>query len=229
MTATPIGNLGDITFRAVETLKAADVIACEDTRRTLGLLTHFGIKKPLVSCRARNERQAAEKICAALDRGDAVAYVSDAGTPGVSDPGAVLAEEARKRGHCVTPIPGASALTALVSAAGEIGKTIVFEGFLSPRPGRRKARLRELLAAENAVVLYESPFRALKLLADIADIESERRVAAGRELTKAHEEIVEGTAREVLAAFASREKLPGEFTVLIKGVRKHAPEAESDA
>ena len=168
--ATPIGNLGDMTFRAVEILKAVDVVAAEDTRHTLQLLNHFEIRKPLVSCRAQNEQFASEKIIKMLDAGQKVAYASDAGTPGISDPGAVLAGLARKAGHSVIPVPGASAFAALASVAGAGGKTLIFEGFLSPKPGRRKSRVKELLETGDAVILYESPFRIVKLLADIADM-----------------------------------------------------------
>lgn len=209
--------MGDITFRALETFKAVDVIACEDTRRTLQLLTHFEIRKPLVSCRTQNEQAAAQKIVRLLDEGQTAAYASDAGTPGISDPGAVLVDEARAAGHTVVPVPGASAFAALASVAGSGGKTLVFEGFLSPKPGRRRSRLRELMATGSAFVLYESPFRIVKLLADIADIECGRRVVVGRELTKLHEEIVEGTAAELRDAFAGRSKILGEFAVFVSG------------
>ena len=168
---TPIGNLGDISFRAVETLKKADLVACEDTRRTLKLLNHLGIKAKMLSCRSQNEEFAAQKVIEALNQGLTVAYASDAGTPALSDPGAVLARLAVKAGHEPVPIPGPSAFASLVSVAGGTDKTIVFEGFLSPKPGRRKSRLRELLAMDAAIVLYESPFRILKLLADIAEID----------------------------------------------------------
>lgn len=218
--ATPIGNLGDITFRAVETLKSVDVVAAEDTRHTLQLLNHLGIRKPLVSCRSQNEAAAAEKIVGILDGGQNVAYASDAGTPGVSDPGAVLAGIARGAGHDVVPIPGACAFATLVSVAGAGGKTLVFEGFLSPKPGKRRARLRELMEGGDAVVVYESPFRVVKLLSDIAEIDSERRVVVGRELTKIHEEIVDGTAGKVLEDFSSRDKILGEFAVFISGLKK---------
>lgn len=137
---TPIGNLGDITFRAVETLKSVDAIAAEDTRHTLQLLNHFEIKKPLISCRSQNEESASQKIIKLLDEGQNIAYASDAGTPGISDPGAVLAGLVRKAGHKVVPIPGPSAFVSLVSVAGAGGKTLIFEGFLSPKPGRRKSR-----------------------------------------------------------------------------------------
>ena len=225
--ATPIGNLGDITFRALETLKNVDVIAAEDTRHTLELLTHFEIRKPLISCRAQNEEFASEKIIKLLDEGQKVAYASDAGTPGISDPGAILAGLARKAGHTVIPIPGASAFATLASVAGAGGKTLIFEGFLSPKPGRRRSRLRELLATGDAVIVYESPFRIVKLLTDIAEIDSERRVVVGRELTKLHEEITDGTAKEVLDDYSSRQKILGEFAVFISGVKKSKLSDES--
>jgi len=218
--ATPIGNLSDITFRALETFKSVDVIACEDTRHTLQLLTHFEIKKPLISCRSQNEEVAARKVIEILDKGQNVAYASDAGTPGVSDPGAVLVTLAREAGHTIVPIPGASAFATLLSAAGVGGKTVIFEGFLSPKPGRRRSRLRELLATGCAFVLYESPYRIVKLLADIADIEYERNVVIGREMTKLHEEIVGGTAKEVYEDFSSRTKILGEFAVFVSGNKK---------
>jgi len=217
---TPIGNLGDITYRALETFRTVDVIAAEDTRHTLQLLTHFGIKKPLISCRAQNEKEAAERIVKLLAEGKAVAFASDAGTPGISDPGAVLADTVREAGHKVIPVPGVSALTALTSVAGEGGKTLVFEGFLPQKPGKRKSRVKELLETGYAFVLYESPFRIVKLLTDIADIEYERRVVVGRELTKLHEEIIGGTAAQMRDEFASRSKIQGEFAVFVAGVKK---------
>ena len=219
---TPIGNLDDITFRAIETLKKVHVIAAEDTRHTLqllnaleskGLAAHVELKKPLISCRSQNEEKAAEQIIKFMDEGKDVAYASDAGTPGISDPGAVLAGMVRKAGH-------SSAFATLVSVAGAGGKTLIFEGFLSPSPGKRRSRLRELLATGNAIVLYESPFRIVKLLTDIADINSDRRVVVGRELTKLHEEIVEGSAAEMRDDFSSRTSIKGEFAIFISGVKK---------
>lgn len=217
---TPIGNLGDITYRAVETLKNVDIVAAEDTRHTLQLLTHLEIRKPLISCRAQNEEFAAQKIIQLMNEGKNIAFASDAGTPGISDPGAVLAGLVRKAGHSVVPIPGPSAFATLTSVAGAGGKTLIFEGFLSPKPGKRRTRLKELLSTENAIVLYESPFRIVKLLTDIADIDSSRRVVVGRELTKLHEEIIEGTAAELRDDFASRASIKGEFAVFISGVKK---------
>jgi 16S rRNA (cytidine1402-2'-O)-methyltransferase len=215
--ATPIGNLSDMTFRAVDILKSVGVVACEDTRHTLKLLNHFGIKARLISCRSNNEVLAAKKIIEVLQAGADVAYASDAGTPGVSDPGAVLARIVRDEGFPVAPIPGASAFASLVSVSGGLDKTVVFEGFLSPKPGRRRSRLTELLAGETAFVLYESPFRVLKLLADLADLDGERYLCVGREMTKLHEEFVAGSAREVLENLSQREKILGEFALYVSG------------
>lgn len=216
---TPIGNLGDITFRAIETLKKVDYVAAEDTRHTLQLLTHFEIKKPLISCRAQNEKIVGEKIIKLLQEGHDVAYASDAGTPGVSDPGEVLVDIVRNAGFNIVPIPGPAAFVTLVSVAGTGGKTLIFEGFLSPKPGKRRSRLKELMATGNAVVIYESPFRITKLLSDISDIESERRIVVGRELTKLHEEITSGTAKQLYDDYSSRQTIKGEFAVFISGVK----------
>ncbi|MCL1812332.1 MAG: 16S rRNA (cytidine(1402)-2'-O)-methyltransferase [Treponema sp.] len=214
---TPIGNLGDLSFRAVEILKSVDLVACEDTRVTLKLLSHYGIRVPLLSCRAQNEKTAAERVIAALNEGKIVAYASDAGTPGISDPGPVLAAAAAEAGHDVIPIPGPSAFAALVSAAGFGEKTVIFEGFLSPKQGRRRKRLRELLDTGWAFVLYESPFRILKLLEDLADLDSKRYICVGREMTKVHEEYKRGPAAEILAFFAKKERQKGEFALFVSG------------
>lgn len=224
---TPIGNLGDITFRAIEILKKVDFIAAEDTRHTLQLLNHFEIKKPLISCRAQNEKFAGEKIVKLLQEGHDVAYASDAGTPGISDPGAVLVDIVRNYGFNVVPIPGPAAFATLVSVAGTGGKTLIFEGFLSPKPGKRRSRLKELMATGNAIVIYESPFRITKLLSDISDIESERRIVVGRELTKIHEEITSGTASQVFADYSARQSIKGEFAVFISGVKNIKNSEES--
>lgn len=215
--ATPIGNLGDITQRALDTFKLVDVIACEDTRHTLHLLTHFGIRKPLISCRSQNEKKAAAKIVELLKKGQSVAYASDAGTPALSDPGAVLVREVREAGFTIVPLPGPSAFATLLSISGGVDKSVIFEGFLSPKPGRRRSRVRELMESGYAAVLYESPFRIVKLLADIAETDNDRRVIVGRELTKLHEEIVSGTAIAVFEDFSSRTKVKGEFSVYISG------------
>ena len=184
------------------------------------LLNHFEIKKPLISCRTQNEKFAAEKIVKLLDEGNSVAYASDAGTPGISDPGAVLVDCVREGGHDVVPIPGASAFATLISVAGSGGKTLIFEGFLSPKPGKRRSRLRELMSTGDAIIIYESPFRITKLLSDIADIDSTRRVVVGRELTKLHEEIISGSAEELRDDFTNRPSIKGEFAIFISGTKR---------
>jgi 16S rRNA (cytidine1402-2'-O)-methyltransferase len=210
-----------MTLRAIETLKAVDTIACEDTRHTLKLLNHLGVKKPLLSCHANDEARAASRIVALLAEGKSVAYCTDAGTPGLSDPGAVLVKTARAAGYRVVPIPGPSALATLLSVAGVGGRSVLFDGFMSPKAGKRKARLATLLEREEAFVLYESPFRILKLLADLASLAPARTICVGRELTKIHEEILVGTAAE-LAALQITEK--GEFAVLVAGTAAKSSE-----
>ena len=214
---TPLGNLGDISFRAVEILGTVDLVACEDTRRTLKLLSHLGLRVPLLSCRAQNEGAAAEKLLVALNGGKTLAYTSDAGTPGISDPGAVLARLAAEAGHEVIPVPGPSAFASLVSVAGGMDKTVVFEGFLSPKAGRRRSRLRELLDLGAAFVLYESPYHILKLLEDLADLDNERYVCVGREMTKVHEEYLRGSVGEILSVLRKKSKQIGEFSVFVSG------------
>jgi 16S rRNA (cytidine1402-2'-O)-methyltransferase len=209
-----------MSFRAVETLKNADIVACEDTRQTLKLLSHFGISVKMISVRAQNEKFAAEKVIQALKEGKTVAYASDAGTPALSDPGAVLARKAAGAGFEVIPIPGPSAFSALISVAGGADKSVIFEGFLSPKPGRRRARLKELLDSTYGFVLYESPFRILKLLEDLADFDSGRYICIGREMTKLHEEYLRGTSGEIYLTFVEKyahNKVRGEFSIYVSG------------
>ena len=219
LVATPIGNLGDITLRALDCLRNAGAIACEDTRHSLKLLNRYDIKKPLVSCHAHNEASAAKRVLALLGEGKEVAYISDAGTPGLSDPGERLVRQARDAGFPVVPLPGPCAFAALASVSGFSGKTLVFEGFLSPKAGRRRSRLRELLARDEAFVLYESVHRIVKLLGDLADLEPERLILVGREMTKEFEEYREGRPGEILAGFTGK-NLKGEFTVLVTDKKK---------
>ncbi len=217
MVATPIGNLEDITFRAVETLKNVDIIACEDTRQSIKLLNHYGIKKHLISVRARNEKNAAPGVVKLLDQGNNIAYISDAGTPVLSDPGAILIREVRASEHKIIPIPGANAFGAMISVSGFIGKTVTFEGFLPQKTGKRKKRLLELLEREESFILYESPFRIVKLLNQLAEIDSNRHVLIGREITKSFEEFIQGTSKEVLEIISTRTTIKGEFAILIAG------------
>lgn len=213
--ATPIGNLSDITLRALEILKSVDVIACEDARHTLKLLNHYEIKKHLISLHARNEKQATTKIIRILAEGRDVAYVTDAGTPSVSDPGSVLVQDVRETGIDVVPVPGVSAFATLLSVAGCFGKAVHFEGFLSPKQGKRRKRLQELIARNEAIVLYESPFRIVRLLADIKDIDDSKKVLVGKEMTKVHESIITGPVLNVLNEFLQMNEVKGEFAVLV--------------
>ena len=211
--ATPIGNLEDITLRAITTLREADVIACEDTRHTQTLLTHLGITgKRLIACHAHNEAASSQGIVGLLDQGLSVAYCSDAGTPGVSDPGSRLVRAVREAGFDVVPIPGASASVTLISASGLSGKTFTFEGFLSPKSGRRKSRLKELLAREEAFIIYESPFRILKTLGELKELDDTRRLVLGREMTKAFEQFIYGTPSEVISQLSV---VKGEFALVV--------------
>ncbi|MDO8408350.1 MAG: 16S rRNA (cytidine(1402)-2'-O)-methyltransferase [bacterium] len=216
---TPIGNLGDITLRALETLKQADAIACEDTRVTAKLLARYDIKKPLVSYHARNARAALPRVLALLSEGKRVALATDAGTPGISDPGTELVALVRERlGDTVRieVIPGPSALTAALSIAGLPTSSFVFLGFLPHKKGRQTL-LREVAAEKRAVILYESPHRILRLLASLAELlPSGRQVAVCRELTKLHEQVVTGSARELYEACTTG-GIParGEFVVIV--------------
>ena len=225
--ATPIGNLEDITLRAIRVLKEADVIACEDTRHTQMMLTHLEITgKRLIACHAHNEVTSSAGIVNLLAQGLTVAYVSDAGTPGVSDPGSRVVRAVREAGFTVVPIPGASACITLISAAGMTGKTFTFEGFLSPKSGRRKTRVKELLARNEAFIIYESPFRIEKLLDELCELCPERTIVLGRELTKAFEQIVSGTPAEVKA---SLKVVKGEFALCILPQGKESDDNEEEA
>jgi 16S rRNA (cytidine1402-2'-O)-methyltransferase len=217
--AGPIGNLKDITLRAIETLKEVDIVACEDTRQTGKLLSALNIKKPMISCRSENEETAAARIVEEILGGASVAYLTDAGTPGVSDPGYRLVRTARNADIPVLPIPGPSAMTTLLSVEGYGGKSVLFEGFLSPKPGKRRRRLEELLEMEARIILYESPHRILKLLEEICAIEPDRPLLIGREMTKIYEEYIEGSAQQIFDELKVRKSIKGEFCILV-GMRR---------
>jgi 16S rRNA (cytidine1402-2'-O)-methyltransferase len=214
---TPIGNLEDITLRALRILKQADCIACEDTRRSLKLLNHYGINNQLLSYHSYNEEKAGQKIIQLLKQGKSVALLSDSGTPCISDPGTAIVHTARESGIQVVPIPGVSALTALLSAAGMPVKGVSFEGFLSPKAGRRRTQLKEILQRKTGSVLFESPFRIVKLLNDVAELDKKRRLVVARELTKVHEQIIYDTAENHLTKFGQMTKIQGEFVIYISG------------
>lgn len=215
MVATPIGNLDDITLRALKILESVSVVACEDTRHTGQLLAHYNIKKRCIACHAHNESESAKGIIALMDSGQDVAYCSDAGTPGISDPGARLAEAVRQSGHTVVPVPGASAFVTLLSAAGNVGKTFTFEGFLSPKKGRRTRRLEELVSRGESFIIYESPFRILKTLEDVRSTDPSCHVVVGRELTKQFEEIFSADISSALEILGSKPSIKGEFAVVV--------------
>lgn len=226
MVATPIGNLDDITFRAVKVLKEADVIACEDTRHTQTLLTHLGISgKRLIACHSHNEIASSQGIINLMNQGLDVAYCSDAGTPGVSDPGSILVREIREAGFTVVPVPGASASVTLISAAGLWGKTFTFEGFLSPKSGRRKKRLQELIDRDEAFIVYESPFRIIKTLEEIRDIDDTRKICLGREITKTFEQFLIGTASEIISQL---KVVKGEFAFCVMPSLKNREDSDED-
>jgi 16S rRNA (cytidine1402-2'-O)-methyltransferase len=215
--ATPIGNLGDITLRALDTLKSVDRVAAEDTRVSGQLLAHFNISKPLISIREHNERAAADKVIAWIVAGEAVAYVSDAGTPAVSDPGARLVAAVRAAGLTVVPIPGASAVTTALSAAGIESGQWLFHGFLPPKSGARRAQLQTLAALPSALVFYEAPHRIEETLADMAAVlDGARPVTLARELTKRFESIVTLPLADAPAWLAADPNhVRGEFVVIV--------------
>lgn len=214
--ATPIGNLGDMTFRAVETLRAADVVLAEDTRSTRVLLDHFGIKARTMAAHAHNEARTIPQVLERLGRGESVALVSDAGTPLISDPGSRLVDAVRAAGFPVSPIPGPSALTAALSATGLDTTRFTFVGFL-PRSGReRREALEMAVAVEHTVVLYEAPSRVAATLSDLADADPDRRCVVAREITKIHEEFREGTVGE-LAAYYVATPPRGEVVIMLAG------------
>ena len=212
--ATPIGNLEDLSARAIRILGEVQAIAAEDTRVTARLLARHGIRKPMLSYRAPVERRGLPRIMAALDEGD-VALVSDAGTPGVSDPGQALVTAAWAAGHTVVPVPGPSSITAALSIAGYGGPGFTFLGYLPRKPGEMRRLLQSLEDDPRPAVAFESPYRVLKSLALIAEALPERSITVTRELTKVHEEVLRGTAAEVAAALGDRAR--GEFTLVISG------------
>ena len=234
LVATPIGNLGDITLRAIDVLRRVDRIACEDTRQTQKLLNHFEIATPTVSCHQHNERQRAAELMDTLLAGGRIALVSDAGMPGISDPGTWLAAEAIAAGVAVIPIPGANAALSALVASGLPTGEFHFIGFLPEKAGARRSRL-ETLAAEagqapRTLIFYEAPHRILDTLADLETVWGpELRVVLARELTKIHEEFLRGTVADVRRELAGRDRIRGEITLLVEALPSAAAQAASAA
>jgi 16S rRNA (cytidine1402-2'-O)-methyltransferase len=217
MLATPIGNLADISLRALHVLQLVDTVACEDTRHTQGMLGIYGLKKNLMALHEHNEREAAQSIITLLQAGRRIAYVSDAGTPAVSDPGARLAAAVQTAGLRVMPLPGASSITALISAAGLTGDSgaFIFEGFLSSKAKEREAQVQQLSTEAKAVILLEAPHR-IEALATALGMLGERAITVGRELTKQFEQIATMPAREFAAWLAQdKHRQSGEFALAI--------------
>ena len=225
LVATPIGNLGDVTLRALETLASADIVACEDTRVTRVLLSRYGMRRKLTAYHEHNEAEAAPRLIAAIGEGRSVALVSDAGTPLVSDPGYRLVRQANEAEIRVVPVPGASAVLAALSASGLPTDAFFFAGFLPPKESRRKSRLEELRTVPGTLVFFESPRRLAAALADMADCLGNRPAAVGRELTKLYEEMRRGKLGDLADAFKARESLKGEIVVVVGPPEAAAPQA----
>ncbi len=216
--ATPLGNLQDVTTRALTVLRSVALVACEDTRRTRGLLAHFDIHPPrVISCHGFNERRQAETILAALRGGDDVALVSDGGTPSVSDPGAVVVDAALAEGLAVSPVPGPSAVAAAISVCGFLGTGFLFAGFLPPRAAARRRAVQDLAQEARPIVLFEAPHRVAAAAADLHAGLGDRPVTVLREATKIHEEVRRTTLESFARALCEGETPRGEFTLVIAG------------
>jgi 16S rRNA (cytidine1402-2'-O)-methyltransferase len=219
LVATPIGNLEDITLRALRVLRSVDRIACEDTRQTSKLLSHFGISTPTVSYHLHNEQSRSSELIEALKAGGRIAIVSDAGMPGIADPGATIAADAIAAGITVYPIPGANAALSGLIASGLSAESFTFHGFLPSKEGQRRSTLEALRAWPRTThIFYETPHRIVGALEDIvATLGPSQRVALARELTKLHEEFLRGTAADLLATLSARPSIRGEMVLLIDG------------
>ncbi|MBN2568188.1 MAG: 16S rRNA (cytidine(1402)-2'-O)-methyltransferase [Deltaproteobacteria bacterium] len=225
--ATPIGNLEDITLRALRVLKEVDLIAAEDTRRTKKLLSAYDIDTPLTSLYDQNEAKKSAHLISRIQNGKDMAYVSDAGTPAISDPGYILVKEAISNSIRVIPIPGPSAVIASLSASGLPTDSFAFYAFLPSRTGKRKQFLRSVSMEEKTMVFYESPNRLISSLQDILEILGDRKVAVFRELTKIYEEVLRGHVSEILNSLNGR-KIKGEITLVVAGAEKTVPELSSE-
>ena len=225
LVATPIGNLQDVTQRALETLRTVDLIACEDTRHTLKLLNHFRISNRLISYHEHNEQERAEEFVDRLVRGESIAIVSDAGTPGICDPAFRIVQRAIEIGAPVIPIPGAVAFVNAAIASGLATDSIFFGGFLPSKASERRKRLEEIKGIPATLVLYETPHRIGKSLADCLEVLGDRQAAVARELTKLHEETARGSLSELLEKFKTPTK--GEIVLVIERAAVNAPKLDA--
>lgn len=219
LVSTPIGNLEDITLRALRVLKEVDLVAAEDTRQTRRLLTHYNIRTPLTSYFEANQQVKGDKLIERLKAGETIALVSDAGTPIISDPGYPLLRGCIEAEIPIIPIPGASAVVTAASISGLPLHNFTFEGFLSPKSGKRKRQLRVLADEERTLILFESPHRLRRFLEDVLEVMGERDIVIARELTKRFEEVFRGNVSKALEKFRNTEPR-GEFTIVISGVRR---------
>ena len=216
--STPIGNLEDITLRALKVLKEVDLIAAEDTRRTKILLNHYEIKKPLISYFEYNKVYKGKLIIEQLTKGKNVALVSDAGTPGISDPGYLLIKQSLDKGISVIPISGISALSTAISVSGLPANRFTFLGFLPLKKNKRKSLLEKYKESDDTLIIFESPYRIIKTLTEIKELIGDREIALCRELTKMYEEIFRGKISSASEEFSKRKSIKGEFTLVIGGV-----------
>lgn len=217
--ATPIGNLGDITFRAIDILKEADIVVAESTARAMKLFTHYGIKKTIVTISSYNEERRAASLVRSLKGGKNIALITSAGTPCISDPGSILVNKCVEENIEVCPIPGASAVTSLVSISGLFADRFLFYGFLPLKKGKRKKALQELASLPYPIVFYESPRRIEETLGFVLDIMGDRKIAVVKEMTKVFETTYRGTVNEVIDSLSADEKL-GEYAFIVVGHEK---------
>jgi 16S rRNA (cytidine1402-2'-O)-methyltransferase len=230
LVSTPIGNLEDVTRRALRVLAEADLVACEDTRYTRKLLDHYGIKTKTISYHEHNERERAEELAARLAAGESIALVSDAGTPNISDPGFRLVRAAIERGANVVPIPGATALVAALTTSGLPTDEFYFGGFLPARSAARRAKLSQLRSFPATLIFYEAPHRIADTLRDAREVLGERDATVARELTKLHEEIARGRLSELVEKFSGEHAARGEMVIIIdRNVIEDAASDQSDA
>lgn len=218
LVATPIGNLSDISMRAIETLKNVDIIACEDTRNTIRLLNHFEIKGHLTSYHEYNKIDKAYELCEKVKEGNNIAFVSDAGMPAISDPGYELVDIAYKEGLEVTVVPGASAVVSALAISGISSRRFAFEGFLPADKNEKKEILTELSQESRTLILYEAPHRLLKTLKELFEYMGDRNIAVVREITKLHEEVLKGRLAEIISDYESEKvAIRGEYVLVIEG------------